>query len=755
MPHPNFDIANSKYQISADFLGACGLNFGHRHDSASRIQMYSNHLGQRLVIEGAEERNIQTVMERKFGKHTFNIQMPCDGEILAIIPRYRPSMGENAIGYNPEELVIYQEQTPGKSKRPIGCLVVPEFISMHQYFGYRLVPGRDHHKYVRGALVKKGDVFYESTSVTNEGGYKLGVNAKTIYMTHPAVSEDGIAVRRGFLEQLRFRTYHTYVIEYGSNDFALNLYGDDKVYKPFPDIGEYIHANNVLGGTRSYRPDMLAVVEQSVDDTRQIDYFFDNLTYAAGAGGRVVDFKVQHDISANGVMIDPVMDRQVLRYDAARREHFEKIMEQYRKLERDFGEYLEITPEFQAKVYEAMTTLMEGRGPKIQKQHRKQPLDTFRVEITVEYITTPNIGFKLTDCHGGKGVICQILEDHEMPVDDEGNRADVIMDPFSSINRMNPGRNFEQFFNASSRDMHKRLCNDFLGLKPHTSASKAYNHIQKLPKEQFIKAWDYVMRFDEIISPLKRDLFSPAGEPPRVLPAFGEVDSRYNYNELSDEQKEDPIEYISQVVARGHVIFFPPDNPVESKEVVRAFLREYPSIWGPVTYIGNSGKTRRTKAKFRIADTYIIELEKTGDDWSASSSPKLTHFGVPAQITKVDRDSKPARNQATRHDGESEIRIKVAYCGELFVAEQMDRNNNPAAHRMMMDAIMRAKYPTNIDRTVDRSILGYGGSKPLQLAKHLAEVTGYRYMWKPFDPAAGQRFAEIAHEGMTADDDKD
>ncbi len=50
----------------------------------------------------------------------------------------------------------------------------------------------------------------------------------------------------------------------------------------------------------------------------------------------------------------------------------------------------------------------------------------------------------------GKGVISEIRPDECMPVDQYGVRADVIMTPASTINRMNPSQFFEQFWNRLS-----------------------------------------------------------------------------------------------------------------------------------------------------------------------------------------------------------------------------------------------------------------------------------------------------------------
>jgi hypothetical protein len=153
-----------------------------------------------------------------------------------------------------------------------------------------------------------------------------------------------------------------------------------------------------------------------------------------------------------------------------------------------------------------------------------------------------------------------------------------------------------------------------------------------------------------------------------------------------------------------------------------------------VKYIGNSGKLRTTKYPVRIGSLYIIILEKTGDDWTAVSSGKLQNFGVLAPITNRDKYSQPTRNQAIRAFGETEIRIVAAYMGPQTTAEILDRNNSIVTHSQMLDSILMADNPSNIESAVDRTINPLGGARPLQLVKHIGECGGWRFVYEPHVP---------------------
>lgn len=694
-------------QLHGALLGNNALNPFHQHTSSNRGAMFTNHLGQMLVLNGATERRLQTGYEREFAKYTFSVSMPCNGLVLDLIERYRKTLGKDSIDENPQTILIYEDV----DTKQIGMVSLVAHCSNHQYFGFRYKTADGYRRLRVGEMIAKDTVFLNSPSVTPDGGYKYGIEANIAYMTHPATSEDGVLISRDFLPKLGFNTYETRVVEWGSKKFALNLYGDENNYKPFPDIGDRIRGDGVLMALRSYDPIELAVVEQSVKDTMRVDYTFDTTVYVNGPGGRVVDIRIHHDLS-NYNCAEVHMDSQAQRYDAGRRQYYKRIVDMWKKLYKMRGESLQITPEFSRMVVEAQSVVSEGIGQRVSKIYRQEPLDDYRVEFVVEYDIEPGIGFKITDCVGGKGVICQIAEPHEMPVDQDGNRADIVMDPNSTISRLIPARLYEQYINASARDTHKRLCS-MLGtpLFMHEEAARAI--IEGKPKHEIDAAWNYLMRFYRIVSPNMHEWF------------------------VTGLVQTDQLTYLSEIVEKAITLYMPPDNPPDTQDIIMQLEQHYRPTYGPVTYVGNSGRKVTTKRNVRIGSMYFILLEKIGDDWSAVSSGKLQHFGVLSQLTKTDKYSKPARNQAVRGGGEAEIRIAMAYVGPDHVAEMMDRNNNPQTHKLMTRNILAAERPTDIEDLVDRRAHPYGGSKPVQMVRHLSEVSGFTFTYRPYEPYKG------------------
>ena len=76
-------------EIKPDYLSIVGLNPWPGHDSSSRVQMFSSHLAQKLVVKGMNQRRCQTGLEAEFGKYTFSVKMPVDATVIKPIERYR------------------------------------------------------------------------------------------------------------------------------------------------------------------------------------------------------------------------------------------------------------------------------------------------------------------------------------------------------------------------------------------------------------------------------------------------------------------------------------------------------------------------------------------------------------------------------------------------------------------------------------------------------------------------------------------
>lgn len=392
-------------QCHPELIGVHSINFAVDKNSSARGVMSLSHFSQRLPIDGATERRIQTGVCRELGKYTFNVAMPANGRIIKVIDRYPRRADVDSIAMNPETIVIYEDE----ATKEIGHFSIPYYASYHQSFGYRFNQTPNMARLARGNYFEKGTVFADSPCIKENGGYAYGIELNMCMMSDPAVSEDGFKISRDVLERLKFRVYETRVIECGNTHFPLNLYGTKDRYQPFPEIGQTIRDDGLLMALRSYSPGLMAV-EMSYMDVMEPDIMFDKLVYARGTpGGRVVDIKMYHDDEEFSPMPMGIM-ANVDKYHRAYKRFCQEILDtekdirqERRKKHHESG--LVLKPETQELLVRCQAIVSDASNrstQRLHKLHRKTPIDCYRIEIVVEYEVIPDIGFKMADMAGGR-----------------------------------------------------------------------------------------------------------------------------------------------------------------------------------------------------------------------------------------------------------------------------------------------------------------------------------------------------------------
>ena len=677
-------------ELKVDFLASGGINPWAQHDSSSRVQMIGGHLSQALVIAGCSTRRCLTGIEREFARHTFHIRMPVDAEVIRVIERYPMTLSLGAIKENPVTVVVYEDV----ETKEVGIMTIPRFSCKHQHFGFKYKFNKAAmSRLSQGSNIPEGTILADSPAVDELGNYRMGVETEIAFMSVPGIIEDGVIVSKAYVEKLKSKGFESRVAGWGSSWYPLNLYGTETEYKPFPDIGDRIRDDGLLFALRRYdQNDLLAPVEMTPAALREPDYTFDKLTYAE-PGARVVDVGVRHEIKNTPPPTPVGMEAQTMRYYNATVRFYDALLETYNELRKRRKEALKITPEFHRLLVEALTYKPDQGKQKATQMYQRQPLDDWRVEVTFEYDVIPTVGFKLTDFHGGKGVICDVWDTEDMPMDAEGNRAEIIMDGDSTIKRMNIGRLYEQYLNATSRHVSNVVRGMIADLKPASIEA----------------AWLYLLGYYKIVSPRMYDLITG--------PSYTST----------------PRSHLEEIAKDGVYLYLPTDNPAYSPDMIEDLRKYYPINIGPVTYRGRSGNVVTTNSNILIGTLYIMLLEKTGGDWSGVSSAKLQHFGIPARLTKYDKHSLPGRAQPVRITGESEVRLLAATIGGEMTAELLEMSNSPALHKHVVGNLLRAEKPSNIKTIIDRNLVPRGGSRSLVYVNHALECAGMKFYYVP-DP---------------------
>ena len=665
--------------IDIRLLGLTGLNPYARHNSSPRAAMFTKHIGQMLTISNPEIRRIQSGIDREFGRYTHSVKFNNNSTVLRVIPQYPAALKTSNIRYNPLTTVIYEDAD--SDIQEVCVKQIPGYHTLHQQFGFNYKKNKRFSDYIReGSNIAAGTIVANSPNVDDDGNYRFGVNAKVAYTSQVGGIEDGIVVSESFLEKLKINIYEDRVIQFGTKQLPLNMYGNEDFFKIIPDVGERIREDGVLAVLRDFDID-LAPADLSVEAMQEPNTF-DEYIYGH-PNAEIVNIRITHNPSKDDIMLTN-MDEQLQKYLNAQTRYYNEIVKEYNRLRRETNGRVRISNELHRLVADAMAMTDEKNRLKYNDKNNK--LDCWALTITFRYQLKADIGYKLTDLSGGKGVICGVKPDHEMLMDADGNRADIEMDADSVAKRMNLAKLYEQYVNASGSATQKTIAK----MIEKDSSPKGYEI-----------AFEYALGFYKLTSPFTYEMVGRAGL--------------------------DPKDHVDELIRDGFYLSVPPDNPINHIDMVRLLQEHYPACYGPCTYVGQTGKTITTKNPILIGEVYFILLDKIAVDFSSVSSAKLQHYGLPAKPNKRNKYSGPTRVSPTRTAGESEVRLFVNVAGGAAAADLLDRSTNPLVHQQIVKGILESEHPANVDNYVDRGVYRVGNGTVLNLTRHILACGGVEF----------------------------
>lgn len=304
-----------------------------------------------------------------------------------------------------------------------------------------------------------------------------------------------------------------------------------------------------------------------------------------------------------------------------------------------------------------------------------------------------------------------IWPDEHMPVDEFGNRADIIASSISTVNRSNPGRTHEQFVGAAGRDVIKRVRRayglpDMGVLTWEEIEAKVNSHSDVFNREQY----EYILGFLKIVSKNKSWR--------KTMSVYGMNDGRW-MKDLCHviEDGNDP---------KGMYFTKPASAKARPAEIIRTLRNtpEYCPEKGKVTYTLPDGTVVTSEAAVLIGPNYYFSLEKTATDGSGTSITRLGHHGTPTRLTNTDKYSRPARETGTKTNGEAENRNLAKSVGTEPLADIMDMYNNPEQLKVIANNILTHPTPTNMEEVLSRETHKLGAHRPNAYMGHIHMCSG-------------------------------
>lgn len=319
----------------------------------------------------------------------------------------------------------------------------------------------------------------------------------------------------------------------------------------------------------------------------------------------------------------------------------------------------------------------------------------------------------------GKGVIgpIEIVEASMMPFDPvTGERADIVISPETTNNRINYGRLWEQGLNACRVNVERQLAGM---LNVDKSRGAIREQLRRVPRDVMEKAHTMIETFL----------------------AMGFSIQLQEYQKMTYEEKVNDVEHI---LKDKFYLYKPLDNPVTSPVILKQ-AQELGFLPQPKTlryWDKKHGEYRDTQYQSIIGSLYYICLEKTGGDWAAVNISSTQPNGIVATNTSREKANSQVRRQATRFPEEASVRSMVASTPTGFAVEIHDRSNNPAATKAIVENIYNAAQPTNIQSIIDRRLFPLGYSSPRVIMRNVMQCDGIAFKYIPFNPDLQAR-AEI------------
>ena len=423
--------------------------------SSQRMGMFNSNIVQALIPHGAEIPAIASGYEREFMKYTFNTsRMEQNATIIACIPKYKQNVGKSPIRFNPSFVLVYIGEEDGL----VHYKDIARYVKGTDGFGYENIIKEN---FLRaGVGIPKGTEITHSKAVKGSQ-YGFGVNANVAYMSMKETAEDAFCMSQSLAERLTSTGIKTTVINIDKNMVPLNLYGTSDEYKFMPDLHENIREDGILCAFRNVNEASMIVdmTDQSLMIPQPIH---DEIYYAPEPNAIIIDVDVYKNPNRQ-IKTPPHILSQFDKYTENNMDFHTKILEIYEKECKRGGK--RPSPEFSVLVCRAVEILTANKqkvmGIKSSAKFafKGEQIKFIQLVITYKYENKVTKGSKSTGREGAKGVNAVIRPDEDMPVNDYGVRADMIIGPEAVVNRMNVGQLYEQFMNCLSGSILRKMAN--------------------------------------------------------------------------------------------------------------------------------------------------------------------------------------------------------------------------------------------------------------------------------------------------------
>jgi len=362
-------------------------------------------------------------MISNFTKNYHELVMPEDPNVVPVSDNYRVAGKVSKFSFSPNHhyyLLLADEQNK--------ILDVVERISYHaitESYGY-LYNNTTMDNLQVGEMIPRGTILRKSLAFDEHMNRTDGVNFNVAYMSLDKNMEDSIIFSDVAAKKLTSPLIKPVEIMINENDIPLNLYGNDKIYKAIPDIGEDIKDSVLIGLRKEKREE--SVYTQSAERLRHT--MMSDVKYTLT--GKVIDI----DIMCNNV-------------DFLNTNYYNSQFKMYYdELQRMSSELVSLVTNYEVNGYKLTYALQKvfANAKRVLNKDQyigKKLFSNIVLQVVVLEERDIQVGDKTSNRYGGKGVISSILPQALMPRFNGNEHVDVILNSNGVYGRENPGQLFE------------------------------------------------------------------------------------------------------------------------------------------------------------------------------------------------------------------------------------------------------------------------------------------------------------------------
>lgn len=535
------------------------------------------------------------------------------------------------------------------------------YAHVTEMFGYSLNTDYLDHINV-GQKIKKGDVVIRADAFDNALNKCDGVNLTTIYLAFGLTTEDPIVLSESAAKKIVSPLFDNISIMINENDIPLNLYGDNENYKSFPDIGEKVK-NGIFCAIRQERKDDEALYSQTSERLQHLMMSDD--MYIANGEGIVEDI----DIYCNSIeKLDAIYNSQLAKV-------YERQMKFCTDMAFTVEKFLAKHPKVQMsydlqKIYSKCKDCVNGV-----QFIRDNVFNNILLDVMIREDKSIEIGDKVTDRYGGKGVISYIMPDELMPMYErfgELRPVDAIYNSSTIVNRENPGQSFETEIT-------------FVGEKIVEAISKVWPQIFHENDIAALEASELaIYTYLNILSPKEAEFYKEE----ILIRNKDDIDARKSY--------------IMDVVNTGGIyLVVEPISANMNIEVLRRLYAAFPWIDMDDLYVvqkDSNGQYRRIKSRRKIitGKKYIYRLKQIAKEKFSAVSLASTNIRSENTKTKANKMHRSAIPKTPVRFGDMEITNLSHADVARLVSVIMLLSSSPTARRLNEKLLTGDPFDINI-----------------------------------------------------------